>query len=293
MSIRPEPRFRCLEVPGLGPGIGLALGGGFARGFAHLGVLRVLEQEQIPIACIAGSSIGGIFGAAYAGGLPIGSMISACRQIRFRDFTGWSSSRFGLGSNKRLAALIERCFDSRQFEDLAIPVAIVATDLDSGAPVLFQQGPLSEAIRASCAFPGLFEPVQFGTRHLADGSLVAPVPARAARELGAQIVVGVSLSLHDGETGAPSNIFQVACRAISAAQKAQMESLESQADFALYPSVDSMAWNAVERIDEAMHAGAFAARNALPQIRKFLTLRSELAFQIQRQAQLGIHGVMQ
>lgn len=252
--------------PQLRPGIGLALGGGFARGYAHLGVLRVLEEENIPIACVAGSSIGSILGAAYASGLPLARIIDKCREIRFRDFGRWRVSRFGLASNDRLGALVHRFFDSRQFEDLSIPTAIVATDLDTGDPVLFRQGGLAEPIRASCAFPGLFEPMQIGTRYLADGGLVAPVPTRAARELGAEIVVGISVGLHDGRRGAPTNIFQVVSRAVSAAQKHQLESWEHQADLVLRPAVQTLAWDDFERIDEAIEAGATAARSALPRL---------------------------
>jgi NTE family protein len=263
-------RFRATQDAALRPGIGLALGGGFARGYAHLGVLRVFEEQKIPISCISGSSIGSILGAAYASGAPLSRIIAKCREIRFRDFARWRVSRFGLASNDRLGALVQRFFDSRQFEDLKIPAAIVATDLGAGEAVVFKQGNLSDAIRASCAFPGLFEPVQIGTRHLADGGLVAPVPTRAARELGAEIVVGVSVCLHDGHRGAPTNIFQVVSRAVSAAQKHQLESWERHADLVLRPSVQSLEWDDFERIDEAVEAGAAAAQSALPQIKKLL-----------------------
>src|SRR6202040_410310 len=96
-------------------GIGLALGGGFARGFAHLGILQVLEQNQIPISHIAGTSVGSILGAAYASGAPLARIIATCRTLRFRDIARWRVSRLGLASNHRLGALIERVFDSRQF----------------------------------------------------------------------------------------------------------------------------------------------------------------------------------
>jgi NTE family protein len=257
----------------LRPGIGLALGGGFARGYAHLGVLQVFEEEGIPVACISGSSIGSILGAAYASGTPLPLIIKKCREIRFRDFARWRVSRFGLASNDRLGALVDRLFDSRQFEDLLIPTAIVATDLGSGDPAIFRQGSLAQAIRASCAFPGLFEPIQIGTRCLADGGLVAPVPTKAARELGAEIVVGISVGLHDGQRGAPTNIFQVVSRAVSAAQKHQLEGWERHADIVLRPSVQSLAWDDFERIDEAMEAGVSAARSALAPIKKLLQAR--------------------
>ena len=251
-------------------GVGLALGGGFARGFAHLGVLQVLEQNHIPISHIAGTSVGSILGAAYASGAPLARIVEACRTLRLRDIARWRVSRLGLASNHRLENLIERVFEPRQFEDLRIPLAVVATDLASGEPVVFTQGNLVDAIRASCAFPGLFEPVQIGTRYLADGGLVAPVPTRAARDLGAAAVIGVSVGIQDGFRGAPTNIFQVVSRAVNAAQKHQLEIWERHADLVLRPDVQSLAWDNFDRAEEAIAAGAVAARRALPRIEKLM-----------------------
>ena len=261
--------------------MGLALGGGFARGFAHLGVLQVLEESHIPISHIAGTSVGSILGAAYASGAPLARIIETCRTLRFRDIARWRVSRLGLASNHRLENLIERVFDSRHFEDLRIPLAAVATDLSSGEPVVFTQGNLADAIRASCAFPGLFEPVEIGTRCLADGGLVAPVPTRAARDLGAATVIGISVGVQDGHRGAPTNIFQVVSRAVSAAQKHQLEVWERHADLILRPDVQSLAWDDFHRADEAIAAGATAARRALPRIENLLRLREEAAKRLQ------------
>src|SRR5881396_2474315 len=268
-------------MPSVRPGIGLALGGGFARGFAHLGVLRVLQQHHIRISHIAGSSVGSILGAAYASGAPLERIIETCRTLRFRDIARWHVSRLGLASNHRLGALIERVFGSRQFEDLQIPLAVVVTDLSSGEPVVFKQGNLVDAIRASCAFPGLFEPVQIGTRCLADGGLVAPVPTQAARYLGAQTVIGVSVGMHDGHRGAPTNIFQVVSRAVGAAQKHQLEIWERHADLVLRPDVQSLAWDEFDRADEAIAAGAAAALRALPRIEKLLRQKQDAAQDLQ------------
>lgn len=253
-----------------GTGLGLALGGGFSRGFAHLGVLQVLEQNHLPVSFIAGTSVGSILGAAYASGAPLSRIVAACRKIRFRDIGRWRVSRLGLASNQRLGDLIEEVFEARQFEDLRIPVGVVATDLANGEPVVFTHGDLSQAIRASCAFPGLFEPVRIGTRCLADGGLVAPVPTLAARKLGASHVIGVSVGVEDGRRGAPSNIFQVVCRAVNAAQKHQLEVWERYADLVLRPDVQSLKWDDFDRADEAIEAGSAAARRALPRIRKIL-----------------------
>src|SRR5213592_4757160 len=258
-------------------GVGLALGGGFARGFAHLGVLQVLEQNHVPISHIAGTSVGSILGAAYASGAPLSRIIETCRTLRLRDIARWRVSRLGLASNQRLENLIERVFDSRHFEDLRIPLAVVATDLTSGEPVVFTQGNLADAIRASCAFPGLFEPIQIGTRCLADGGLVAPVPTQAARQLGGSLVVGVSVGVQDGHRGAPRNMFQVVARAVSAAQKHQLDSWERHADLVIRPDVNSLAWDDFEKAGEAIEAGAAAAQLALPRIQKLLNFAEHAA----------------
>jgi NTE family protein len=263
-------------TPAARAGIGLALGGGFARGFAHLGVLQVLEQHHIPISCIAGTSVGSILGAAYASGASLARIMATCRTLRLRDIARWRVSRMAFASNHRLGDLIERVFEARQFEDLHIPVAVVATDLNSGEPVVITHGNLIDAIRASCAFPGLFEPVEIGTRCLADGGLVAAVPTRAARDLGAEYVLGVSVGVQDGYQGTPSNIFQVVSRAVTAAQKHQHEVWERHADLVLRPDVQSLAWDDFERADEAIEAGARAARSALPRIQKFLAREASM-----------------
>lgn len=252
------------------PGIGVALGGGFSRGFAHLGVLQVLEQNHIPISHIAGTSVGSILGAAYASGAPLAKILATCRDIKFRDIARWRVSRLGLASNHRLSDLMDRVFAARTFEQLRIPMAVVATDLATFDPVVFTRGPLVDAIRASCAFPGLFEPVEIGTRCLADGGLVAQVPTVAARQIGADRVLGVSVGIQDGRRGAPKNIFQVVARAVCAAQKHQLESWERHADLVLRPDVQHLAWDDFERAGDAIEAGALAATRALSRIKKLL-----------------------
>jgi NTE family protein len=271
MQIRSKSRDGVSAHPAVRPGIGLALGGGFARGFAHLGVLQVLEQNHIPISCIAGTSVGSILGAAYASGTPLAKILAVCRNIRFRDFARWRVSRLGLASNQRLRDLISRVFESCDFEKMKIPLAVVATDLGTGDPVVFTHGNLVDAIRASCAFPGLFEPVEIGTRHLVDGGLVAQVPTLAARQIGAGRVLAVSVGMQDGRREPPSNIFQVVAQAVSAAQKHQLEVWEKHADLVLRPSVKSLAWDDFERAGEAIDAGAAAATHALSRIHKLVS----------------------
>src|SRR3989442_7181655 len=162
--------------PSRARGVSLALGGGFARGFAHLGVLKVFEQQRIPIAAIAGSSIGSIIGAAYASGVPLARIISVSRSIRFRDFARWRVSRLGLASNQRLGDLILRVLQARTFEELFIPVAVLATDLGTGEAAQFTRGGPSVANCSSLALPGPFQPGEIGTRCRGERGLAPPLP---------------------------------------------------------------------------------------------------------------------
>jgi len=277
------------------PGVGIALGGGFARGLAHLGVLQVLEKNQIPISCIAGTSVGSVLGAAYASGTSLPRIIETCRALKFRDIARWQVSRLGLTSNDRLGHLMERLLSQKDFEGLHIPLAVVATDLNTGEPVVLTHGNLIEAVRASCAFPGLMQPVKIGTRSLADGGLVAPVPTRAVRDLGAQFVLGVSVGIQNWDRATPDNVFQVIARAVSAAQKHQLETWEQYADLVVRPDVDSMAWDDFDRADEAIAAGAKMAWSAIPRIQRFLDSQEaagdDAGAKSQRILRTGLHLV--
>ncbi len=249
-------------------GISLALGGGFARGFAHLGVIRVLEAEHIPITCIAGTSVGSILGAAYASGAPLDRIIAVCREVRLKDFSRWSISKMGLASNERMGELIRKWFRALRFEQMRIPLAVVATDLGSGEPYVFRSGEVVDAVRASCAYPGMFQPVIHNGHCLADGGLVAPVPTQAAAEMGGGCVVGVNVGFNNWNGSAPKNVFQVVARAINAAQKHHERAWERFADLVIEPDVRSIEWDSFERADESIRAGEDAARRALPRLRE-------------------------
>ncbi len=264
--LRGKPRK---EDPAPRPaGISLALGGGFARGFAHLGVIRVLEAEHIPITCIAGTSVGSILGAAYASGAPLDHIIAVCREVRLKDFSRWSISKMGLASNERMGELIRKWFRALRFEQMRIPLAVVATDLGSGEPYVFRSGEVVEAVRASCAYPGMFQPVMHNGRCLADGGLVAPVPTQAAAEMGGGCVVGINVGFNNWNGSAPKNVFQVVARAINAAQKHHERAWERFADLVIEPDVRSIEWDSFDRADESIRAGEDAARRALPRLRE-------------------------
>ena len=133
------------------PSIGIALGGGFARGLAHVGVLKVFEEEGIPISFIAGTSVGSVIGAAYCSGVSAKELEEIASLVRFKHFARWTISRFGIASNDRMTGFLKRVVKARTFEELKIPLAVTATDFVTGDGVVFQKGDLIEPVRASCA----------------------------------------------------------------------------------------------------------------------------------------------
>jgi len=255
--------------PPRAPRLGLALGGGFARGISHLGVLRVLEHEGIAVDCLAGTSVGGLIAAAYASGAPIESIARRAMATSFRDFARWSLSRYGLASNDRLSRYVQEFCGAQRIEELKRPLAICAVDLLSGEPYYFTRGDLGVALRASCAYPGLFQPVEHDGRLLVDGFLVGPVPVEAARTLGAELVIGVYLGT-PGPVARPRHMGEVLWRSFSIMQQRALERGSRAAELMIAPDVGEFAWDDFSRSDQLIAAGEAAARGALPRLRELL-----------------------
>jgi NTE family protein len=176
--------------------IGLALGGGFARGIAHVGVLRVLEQNHIPIHCITGISAGAIVAAAYASGASVDEIGIAGSAMRMGDVARWSISRMGIAGSERMTAFLGKLLRRCRFEEMKIPLGVVATDLETGEAATFRdRGDVCDPVRASCSYPGLFQPVRLGRRLLVDGAMSMGVPAEMCRKMGATRVISVNLPM--------------------------------------------------------------------------------------------------
>src|SRR5216683_5386401 len=171
------------------PRVGLALAGGFARGIAHIGVLRVLREAGIPIDCVAGTSVGALIGASFCAGASLDEMEKIGAETSFTDFGRWTPSWLGLATNQRLGKYFARFTPVATFEELDTPLAIATTDINAGVSVYYSHGPLAPVIRASCAYPGLFVPIQYDGRTLVDGFLTAPVPIEGTLLLGADLVI--------------------------------------------------------------------------------------------------------
>jgi NTE family protein len=260
-----------LVPPPVQPKIGLALGGGFARGVAHVGVLRVLEREKIPIDFIAGVSAGAIVAAAYASGAKLEEIGKIGCAMRFNDVARWSLCRLGLVGSERMAAFLRRLLKKYRFEDMEIPLGVLATDLATGQPVPFwDTGDVILPIRASCSYPGLFQPIRYEGRLLVDGAMCTEVPAALARKMGATHVIAVSLPMQGPEV-VPNNMLQVVNRCFQILQNRAEAAWRRDSDLIITPHVASVAWDGFNSGLDMIAAGEKATEAALPEIRKWLT----------------------
>jgi NTE family protein len=252
------------------PAIGVALGGGFARGMAHIGVLKVLEEEGIPVRVIAGTSVGALIGACYCGGLSIEELEKVARSCRFTTFARWTVSRYGIASNDRMVSFLTRTLKVKRFEELRIPLGVTATDFNTGEGIVFHSGSIIDPVRASCAYPGMFLPVEIRGRYLVDGMLSHPVPTRPLREMGAERVLAVHLRGTWAKDGAPRHLFDVIGQSFAIAQDAMSSLWKNAADVIVEPEVAGFAYDDFKRAGELITAGEVAMRKVLPEVRKWM-----------------------
>lgn len=257
------------------PAIGVALGGGFARGIAHIGVLKVLEEEGIPVRVIAGTSVGALIGACYCSGLTLAEMEEVARNTRFTTFARWTLSRCGFASNDRMIKFLTRTLKVKTFEELRIPLGVTATDFNSGEGVVFHSGSIIEPVRASCAYPGMFLPIEIRGKYFVDGMLSHPVPTRPVREMGADRVLAIHLKGTWSNGGAPRHLFDVIGQSFAIAQDAMASVWRSAADLVVEPDVAGYAYDDFKRSSELIQVGEAAMRAVLPQVRRWLEVPAE------------------
>jgi NTE family protein len=245
--------------------VGLALAGGFARGIAHIGVLRVLREAGIPVDVVAGTSVGALIGSAYCAGTPLEEMERIGATTSFADFGRWTPSWLGLATNQRLEKFLTRFTPVTTFEEMKTPLAISTTDINAGITVYYSRGPVGPPLRASCAYPGLFVPIQMEGRTLVDGFLTAPVPVEGALLLGADIVIAVYLE--SGNLEHPRTFTDILSRSFNILQQHSDLNWRQQADIVIEPDVKSFVWDDFSKTPEMVRAGYAAALAALPEIR--------------------------
>jgi NTE family protein len=255
--------------------VGVALGGGFARGIAHIGVLHALETSGIKIDYISGTSAGALAGIAYASGLPFKEVVNRAAELRFGIFGQWRFSWLGLASNQKLEFYPKRYLNISTFDELRIPITIAATDLITGEPVYFNEGPLGPPLRASCAYPGLFQPVQYQGHTLVDGFVGATVPVEAVAKMGADVIIAVFL---DAEAMVkPTNFTDVIGRSFTIIQRHADLAWRTRADVVIEPRVREFAWDDFAKTPELVAAGEEAAMAAMPRVRTALETAMERA----------------
>ena len=262
------------------PRIGLALSGGAARGIAHIGVLRALSEHEIPIDCVAGTSAGALVGGALASGLPLSEIEDLGRSLRWRDIGRMTVSRLGIQSNDRLEEYLKERLPVTRFEDLAIPFAVIATDLDSGAAVVMRdEGDVPFAIRASCAIPGWYVPVEDEHgRQLVDGGLVANIPSEPARALGADVVIAVDVNAEGAKFLEPSqSIVGVLLQSMLLVQRTASLQQVLESDLVIKPHVGHIRWDEMGRAEELLAAGYEAGLENIDAIKALIESATERA----------------
>jgi NTE family protein len=286
------------------PRIGLALGGGGARGLAHLSVLRVLEENDIPIAAIAGTSIGSIIGASYAlepniekvqaqikeflnspkfqeSGLDLFKKKTAAENffgqvatyVKERIVINLAHSRPSLVGAWRVTRAVETLLAGRRFEDCRIPFSCVATDLRTGEEVVFRKGELNKAVQASMSIPGFLPPVEYDGHLLVDGAVLSPVPVLPCRALGVDVVIAVEVGQRLEKNGDLDSVIDIVFRASSITTRRYTEMLLEEADIIIRPEVGDVHWSEFSKMPRILAAGEAAAKEALPEIRRLVKPR--------------------
>jgi len=259
-EVAPPPR------PMRSPRVALALGGGAARGFAHIGVIEVLEENGIRPDIVTGTSAGSLVAALYAAGRTGKELESIAINMDESALTDWSFPGRGLIRGEALAHYIREATGNRPMEQMKIPLGIVATDLDTGRPIVFRRGDVGTAVRASSAVPAVFQPVRIGTHEYVDGGLASPVPVRAARDMGADVIIAVDISqLPDG--GATGDALHMLLQTFSIMSRSINELELKEAEVALHPRLVGVAGTDFTLRKKNIEAGREAALAMLPLIR--------------------------
>lgn len=260
------------------PVIGLALGGGMARGCAHVGVLRELEKNEIPIDLIAGTSVGSLIGGAYASGLSPDQIEQLALTISWNDLGRVTISKLGFYNSERTEDYVRKNFPVTEFEKIRLPFGAVATDIQSGKMVIFTEGSLPLAIRASCAMPIFYTPVMVNGRMMVDGGLVGHIPASVARLMGADVVIAVDVNSQHLPIPPPTHLFTVMSQALAVMGRSSVEYLYADADIVVRPKIEQVRPDDLSKAAEMIAAGEEATRLVIHRIKRLLEPRRQGLF---------------
>jgi NTE family protein len=270
--ISPEPVV-TFKLP---PKIGLALGGGAARGFAHVGVIAALEEAGIKVDLVVGTSAGSLVGAIYASGKTAAQLQDVALKMEEAEITDWMLPFFSRGilRGEALSNYINRQVNNKLIESLPIPLGIVATDLRSGQGVLFTQGDTGRAVRASSSVPSVFNPVKIGDREFVDGGLVAPVPVRYAKQMGAELIIAVDISAAPEGNGSDGTVA-VLLQTFAIMGKSINEYALQGADIVVRPELLGVKGGDFTAKRRSIDAGKLAMQRQMPQLKVLIESKSK------------------
>lgn len=252
------------------PKIGLALGSGGARGFAHLGVLKAFHEHSIPVAMIAGSSMGALVGCFYAFGHDIRHLISLSKAFKRKYYLDFTIPKMGFITGKRVKDLLNLFMQGKNLEELPLPVAVIATNLKTGEKVVFRKGPIADAVRASISIPGIFIPEKIDGTLYVDGGVADRVPVSAVKEMGADIVIGVDVSRVDRQAEIHT-VYDVIMQSLDILQMEIMNAREVESDVMISPQVERFSGRAFKNIGEIIQKGEEAALQQIPAIQRAIS----------------------
>ena len=248
--------------------IGLALGGGAARGLAHIGVLKVLEEEEIGVCCLAGTSVGSLVGSLFCAGFGWRKIRETAQNIDWGDLVSPTWPTLGIVNPDKLEKTLGRMLGDRSFDELPLPFRAVAVDITSGEEVVLHGGSVARAVRASCSIPGIFEPTELDGRLLVDGGLVNDVPTDVVREMGAEHVIGVDLNADRVVPKRPENLIEIFYRSLNILMYNSVQRARRVADVMVVPRLEGYAYHDLTRLDELIERGERAMRDRIAAVRE-------------------------
>ncbi len=247
--------------------IGLALSGGGALGIAHVGALKALQENKIKIDCIAGTSAGAVVAACWAFGVSLDEMIEISKKLNWLKISKFGYSKLGLNSNKPVGKIIQDYIGDKDIQDAQIPLAIVATDIDTGEKVTFRSGNLAQAVMASACIPVFFAPVEIGKQNLLDGMLVENLPFSPLKKMGAELEIGVDLAAKMAHRKT-DNVLDVVNNAYSIVAKQQVAALRGSGRIIIQPHLEKSTLFDFKNPDELIAAGFEATNLAIAEIKR-------------------------
>lgn len=262
--------------PGKRPKIGLVLGGGGARGLAHIGVIKVLHREGVPVDLVIGTSVGALIGALYCSGLPIEKIQQMGEDIGWDKLTNISSAALvkllvtqSLLSNEKLEQYLIKHIGKKNFSQMTIPFICIATDIQTGERIIFREGSVVDAVRASSTIPGLFKPVEYRHRFLVDGGLVDNMPTDIAELMGMDIIIAVAVEA-DFSDYQTANVLQILNQSIYIQGQILSKELLKEADFIIRPKVGDVSAIELWRSNECIESGVKETRSVVFNLKKLI-----------------------